>query len=61
MNDGQEMSPVQIAVKVATQKIRPAIPQDCPPTLRTLIEQCWAHDPKQRLSSEEIVLILGTS
>lgn len=58
MNDGQEMSPVQIAVKVATERIRPKIPPDCPPTLHQLITQCWAHDPRKRLSSEELVSVL---
>eukprot|EP00026_Physarum_polycephalum_P001170 Phypoly_transcript_01171.p1 GENE.Phypoly_transcript_01171~~Phypoly_transcript_01171.p1 ORF type:complete len:1117 (+),score=199.88 Phypoly_transcript_01171:88-3438(+) len=58
MNDGAEISPVQIAVKVATHRIRPKIPADCPPSLSELITQCWEHDPKKRLSSEELVAIL---
>ena len=58
MNDGAEISPVQIAVKVATHRIRPKIPSDCPPSLSQLITQCWEHDPKKRLSSEELVAIL---
>jgi hypothetical protein len=58
MNDGAEISPVQIAVKVATQNIRPKIPPECPPSLAQLIAQCWDPDPKKRLSSEELVAIL---
>ncbi len=58
MNDGQEMSPVQVAVKVATEGIRPSIPPDCPAPLRFLIQKCWEHDPRLRLSSEDVVNIL---
>jgi isochorismate hydrolase len=34
---------------------REEIPSDCPKEYRELIEKCWAHDLKQRPSSDEIV------
>lgn len=37
---------------------RPAIPDDCPPRLRTLITNCWAPDQKTRPAFREIVTTL---
>jgi serine/threonine protein kinase len=34
---------------------RPEIPEDTEPSLRTLIEQCWAPDPNKRPSFKQII------
>jgi hypothetical protein len=43
-----------IAKHVADEKKRPDIPQDCP--YGDLLEQCWKHDPKERIASFKIIL-----
>jgi len=32
-----------------------AIPPDCPAALRTLMEECWAHDPKSRPAFDAVL------
>jgi hypothetical protein len=43
---------------VCRQKERPEIPNECPMTLRQLIERCWQHDPRLRPTFSEISLSL---
>jgi len=38
---------------------RPAIPDDCPPLFKQLIEQCWHADPEKRPECKEIVARMG--
>ncbi|KAL6748987.1 hypothetical protein V8C86DRAFT_3145990 [Haematococcus lacustris] len=45
----------QIILAVAIHRRRPAIPMDCPPGLRLLINACWREDPRSRPSSREVV------
>lgn len=45
----------QLYCYVVEEKKRPVIPQDCPPKLAKLIEQCWAHDPADRPTFQEIL------
>ncbi len=47
-------SPLTVAVKVSTDKLRPAIPSDTHPDLKSLMERCWHHDPAQRPDFSEI-------
>ena len=37
---------------------RPELPKDCPPSLKALIEKCWDHNPRKRLTFDEICLEL---
>ena len=49
------MIPQHVMFKVATEKIRPEIPEDCPPEIRQLIEECWAQDRGLRPQIDEVV------
>jgi len=44
--------------RVANEKIlageRPHLPNQCPERLRTLIQNCWSHDPSKRPSFDDI-------
>ncbi|CAI5535116.1 unnamed protein product [Closterium sp. Naga37s-1] len=51
-------SPLQAAVAVALNGLRPAIPAGCPEGLRRLIEACWARDPAERPDSEDVVRVV---
>jgi hypothetical protein len=46
------------AIRAGTK--RPALPEDCPLNIKTLIQSCWHHDPNQRPSFYEILLQLET-
>lgn len=49
------LSPVQVVGAVAFQNRRLSIPQDMSPAFATLVESCWADDPRQRPSFSSIV------
>ncbi|KAI0519849.1 hypothetical protein KFK09_007310 [Dendrobium nobile] len=51
-------SPVQAAVGIAACGLRPDIPKDCPPVLRSLMIRCWNNCPTKRPQLSEIVAIL---
>lgn len=40
-DDDEEVTPIQIAFRAATQKWRPTVPARAPAELRQLIEACW--------------------
>eukprot|EP00455_Lapot_gusevi_P055727 TRINITY_DN9101_c0_g2_i1.p1 TRINITY_DN9101_c0_g2~~TRINITY_DN9101_c0_g2_i1.p1 ORF type:complete len:218 (-),score=86.10 TRINITY_DN9101_c0_g2_i1:67-720(-) len=42
------MSPIQAAMGVINQDLRPVIPEFVPPAFAALIRSCWSRDPKQR-------------
>ena len=50
---------VAVAVKVATEKLRPKLPGDMPIELSKLIERCWAAEAVDRPAIEEVVEILN--
>ncbi|PKU73017.1 serine/threonine-protein kinase STY46 [Dendrobium catenatum] len=52
-------SPVQAAVGIAAYGMRPEIPKDCPPILRSLMIRCWNNFPSKRPQLSEIVAILS--
>ncbi|MCE3216901.1 hypothetical protein HAX54_009147 [Datura stramonium] len=54
----EDMSPVQAAFAVVSKNMRPPIPVDCPPAMRTLIEQCWSLQPEKRPEFWQIVKVL---
>ncbi|GJP32992.1 hypothetical protein CLOM_g17570 [Closterium sp. NIES-68] len=50
----ESYSPLQAAVAVALNGLRPVIPMGCPEGLRRLIEVCWAKDPGERPDSDAV-------
>lgn len=42
------ISPMKVAMSVATTGLRPKLPSDTPPQLAELITRCWARDPLKR-------------
>jgi hypothetical protein len=44
----QHMTPVQVAYAVVNKNLRPSIPDDCPSSLRYLMEDCWLVNPDRR-------------
>ncbi|VFQ89498.1 unnamed protein product [Cuscuta campestris] len=54
-----DMTSVQAAFAVVNKNKRPAIPMDCPPCLKALIEQCWCLQPEKRPEFSQIVKVLG--
>jgi serine/threonine protein kinase len=51
----EDLRLAQIAYMVANEGHRPEIPDSVPPRTRELIEECWAADPNDRPTFEEIV------
>ncbi|KAM7255860.1 hypothetical protein ACFE04_011601 [Oxalis oulophora] len=51
-------SPVQAAVGIAACGLRPEIPKDCPPILKSLMNKCWNNIPSKRPQFSEILSIL---
>lgn len=43
--DGVALEPLQIAIKVATEQLRPTIPVNCPQGLVDVIQKCWEQEP----------------
>lgn len=54
----EEMTPIQAAFAVVNKNLRPAIPGDCPPAMRALIEQCWSLQPEKRPDFWQVVKVL---
>ncbi|XP_044975304.1 serine/threonine/tyrosine-protein kinase HT1-like isoform X2 [Hordeum vulgare subsp. vulgare] len=55
----ENLSPVQVAYAVATDKLKPMDPQDyCPAAVRPLIEQCCALQPEKRPDFWQLVKTL---
>eukprot|EP00172_Hildenbrandia_rubra_P001221 Plantae.Rhodophyta-Hildenbrandia_rubra.ctg17685.p1 GENE.Plantae.Rhodophyta-Hildenbrandia_rubra.ctg17685~~Plantae.Rhodophyta-Hildenbrandia_rubra.ctg17685.p1 ORF type:complete len:1190 (+),score=214.78 Plantae.Rhodophyta-Hildenbrandia_rubra.ctg17685:7762-11331(+) len=52
------MKPMQVALAVLNQGLRPQIPPNCPRPLRWLMERCWSQDPLRRPSFVDISTIL---
>uniref|UniRef100_A0A5B7A6S7 Protein kinase domain-containing protein n=1 Tax=Davidia involucrata TaxID=16924 RepID=A0A5B7A6S7_DAVIN len=54
----EDMTPIQAAFAVVNKNLRPAIPGDCPPAMRALIEQCWCSQPEKRPEFWQVVKVL---
>uniref|UniRef100_A0A7N0VK30 Protein kinase domain-containing protein n=2 Tax=Kalanchoe fedtschenkoi TaxID=63787 RepID=A0A7N0VK30_KALFE len=52
------LSPVQAAVGIAACGLRPEIPKDCPPNLKSLMTKCWNSSPTKRPQFAEIISVL---
>eukprot|EP00474_Spongospora_subterranea_P006066 CRZ06524.1 hypothetical protein [Spongospora subterranea] len=51
----EAMNGVQVSVAVATQQLRPKMPEDVPNDIRELIENCWSNNPALRPAFSDIV------
>ncbi|KAG7384359.1 hypothetical protein PHYPSEUDO_002766 [Phytophthora pseudosyringae] len=51
-------TPMQTAMAVAEQRMRPALPRNTPPKIVELIEHCWNQDPTRRPDFSAIVQVL---
>ncbi|XP_068644223.1 uncharacterized protein [Aristolochia californica] len=51
-------SPVQAAVGIAACGLRPEIPKECPPHLRSLMMKCWNNCPSKRPQFSEILSVM---
>ncbi|CAM9000736.1 unnamed protein product [Rhodiola kirilowii] len=56
----EDMTPIQAAYAVVNKKLRPVIPDVCPPAMKALIEQCWSSKPDKRPDFWQIVKVLET-
>ncbi|XP_052308857.1 serine/threonine-protein kinase STY8 isoform X2 [Populus trichocarpa] len=54
----EHLSPLQAAVGVVQQGLRPSIPSHSHPKLAELLERCWQQDPSLRPDFSEIVELL---
>ncbi|KAL6991074.1 hypothetical protein U1Q18_009194 [Sarracenia purpurea var. burkii] len=54
----EDMTPIQAAFAVVNKNLRPAIPGDCLPAMRALIEQCWSTQPEKRPEFWQVVKVL---
>jgi len=52
------LTPIQIMMKVAIKKERPTIPSTCSPDIVHLITTCWDQDPKNRPTANDIITLL---
>ncbi|KAG8385548.1 hypothetical protein BUALT_Bualt03G0056700 [Buddleja alternifolia] len=54
----EDMTPIQAAFAVVNKNLRPAIPKDCGPAMKALIEECWSLQPGKRPEFWQIVKVL---
>ncbi|KAI3818734.1 hypothetical protein L1987_12551 [Smallanthus sonchifolius] len=54
----KDMTPIQAAFAVVHKNLRPSIPDNCPPAMRALIEQCWSRNPEKRPEFWQVVKVL---
>jgi mitogen-activated protein kinase kinase kinase 7 len=47
-------SPLTFLQDVKSGNLRPKIPEDCPEWLGSLMEKCWAQEPRERPSALEV-------
>jgi len=52
---GGRLTAAQVMKRVCVDKKRPELPASVSPAWRTLISECWAHDPKQRPTIVQVV------
>ncbi|KAE9613539.1 putative protein kinase TKL-Pl-4 family [Lupinus albus] len=54
----EDMTPIQAAFAVVNKNSRPVIPSNCPPAMRSLIDQCWSLHSDKRPEFLQIVKVL---
>jgi hypothetical protein len=52
------LSQIQAALGVLNHHLRPTVPADCPPFLRTLMTLCWGPEPEKRPTFAQILEML---
>lgn len=57
-----DLAPEQAAAEMAYREARPAepTPEQCPPQLLSIIQECWAQDPQRRPSLDDVLRRLDT-
>lgn len=55
----EPMGQIEAAGSVALDGKRPPFPESIPPSVRDLIEKCWAEIPSERMEVEQIIQCLG--
>ena len=50
--------PLQAAVAIGLQDLRPPLPESTPPAIATLVRHCWSRRPTQRPKFDEILGLL---
>ncbi|KAJ0568737.1 putative protein kinase TKL-Pl-4 family [Helianthus annuus] len=54
----KDTTPIQAAFAVVHKNLRPTIPNNCPPAMRALIEQCWSLHPEKRPEFWQVAKVL---
>ncbi|KAD3337795.1 hypothetical protein E3N88_33316 [Mikania micrantha] len=54
----KDMTSIQAAFAVMHKSLRPTIPINCPPAMKTLIELCWSSNPRKRPEFLKVVKVL---
>lgn len=54
----EDMTPIQAAFAVVNKNLRPSIPNECPLSMKALIEQCWCLQPEKRPDFWQLVKVL---
>ena len=50
----QGLNPMQVGMQILMQKARPAIPENAPADLASLMTRCWAHEAGERPTFAEV-------
>lgn len=53
-----DFTPIQIALRVSKEQLRPEIPSDTPKALQSLIKRCWSQKPEDRPTFSQIYKFL---
>ena len=59
-NDISMLNTGEVKYAIIHEQLRPTIPADCPPNIRSLIERCWHQSPKKRPLFDDIVYLLSS-
>src|SRR3990167_2419216 len=59
-NDISMLNTGEVKYAIIHEQLRPSIPADCPPNIRSLIERCWHQSPKKRPLFDDIVYLLSS-
>ena len=51
--------PLQAAVAIGLQDLRPPLPPETPPPIERLVKMCWARRPQSRPKFEEVIALLN--
>jgi len=56
----ENLTAIQLMMRVAIKKERPPIPEDTEPDLEQLIKCCWDHEPNNRPTAEDMIIMFKT-